>query len=149
MNGSQVRSDKPGRSNNASIGQGVYIYNHAPRSPPAWTITGNSFVIEGPYAGNLNTQISWFFAMESSRARTIVIRGKHDTEKEADFLFCGYKNGSDEPILFNPWGWSGSGTINLSQKIQNVEKEFEVFCRFASDESVSGNGIEITSVVIR
>ena len=111
-------------------------------------MNGNSFVIKGPYAGNLNTQISWFFATESSRPRTIVIRGKFDTEKEVDFLFCGYKNGSGAPTLFNRRGWSGTGTIHVSQKIQ-VETEFEVFCRFMSDDEVSGDGIEIASVVIR
>ncbi len=110
---------------------------------------GKSFVIEGPYPGNLNTQLSWFFATRPSRVRTVVIRGSLDTEKYADFLFCGYKNGSGSPILFNEKGWSGSGTINVSQKIQNVESELEVFCRFVSDEAVSGQGIRILSVAVR
>jgi hypothetical protein len=110
---------------------------------------GDNFIIQGPYAGNLNTQLSWFFSTKPSRARTVLIRGTFDTEKDADFLFCGYKNGSGSPILFNGEGWSGSGSINMSQKIQNVKSELEVFCRFASDEAVSGKGIQISSVVVR
>ncbi len=146
----QIRpSDKPGVYKNLSIGHGVFIYDFAFGSSPAWRLSGKSLVIDGPYAGNLNTQVSWFFSMKPNRVWTLVVRGKYDTEKDADILTCGYKILPDGPAsLFQEGGWSGKGTLYVTERIEPTGGELEVFCRFVSDENGSGKGIRISSIAI-